>query len=90
VAPSPSDQASLAEKYFAPTNSLQSNLVPLDVRLPDATITPVAFTETFFVVIESPQTGSSDQPILQIQWWHLTVLHPAVDPDSNRIPPKKT
>jgi beta-lactamase regulating signal transducer with metallopeptidase domain len=90
VAQSRSDQTSLAEKYFAPTNSLQSNLVPIDVHLPDATITPVAFTETFFVIIESPQTGSSDQPVLQIQWWHLTVLHPAVDPDSNRIPPKKT
>ena len=90
IAQSHSDQTSLAQKYFAPANSLQTNLVPIDVRLPDATITPVAFTETFFVVIESPQTGSSDQPVFQIQWWQVLVLHPAVDPDSNKIPPKKT
>jgi beta-lactamase regulating signal transducer with metallopeptidase domain len=69
------DQASLAEAYF---------------RLADAKVTPVAFTETLFVVIEGPGQGSSDQPVFQIQWWRVMVLHPVADPDSNRIPPKKT
>jgi beta-lactamase regulating signal transducer with metallopeptidase domain len=68
-------QASLAQTYF---------------HLADAPIVPVAFTETFFVVIQSPEDGSSDQPVVQIQWWRVTVLHPAADPDSDRIPPKKT
>ncbi len=85
-----SDQRSLAEKYFPQTNSLQTNLAPSDVRLPYAAVAPVALTETIFVVVESPQNGSSDQPVFQIQWWQVMVLHPAVDPDSNRIPPKKT
>jgi beta-lactamase regulating signal transducer with metallopeptidase domain len=67
-------QASLAQTYF---------------HLANAEVTPVAFTETLFVVIEGPETGSSDQPVFQIQWWQVTVLHPAVDPD-NKIPPKKT
>jgi Zn-dependent protease with chaperone function len=69
------------------TDLVQTYLVPTDVRSPNATVTPVAFTETFFVVIED---GSSDRPVLQIQWWRVMVLHPAVEPDSNRIPPKKT
>ena len=67
-------QASLAQTYF---------------HLANAEVTPVAFNETLFVVIEGPETGSSDQPVFQIQWWQVTVLHPAVDPD-NKIPPKKT
>jgi hypothetical protein len=67
-------QASLAQTYF---------------HFANAELTPVAFTETLFVVVEGPETGSSDQPVFQIQWWQVTVLHPAVDPD-NKIPPKKT
>jgi len=74
------DQASLAQASPAQTN----------VRLPNPQVAPVAFTETFFVVIEGPGQGSSDQPVFQIQWWRVMVLHSAVDPDSNRIPPKKT
>jgi len=72
------------------TSADQTRLSQTYVRLPDAVITPVAFTETFLVVIEGPEQGSSDQPVLQIQWWRVMVLHPAVDPNSNRIPPKKT
>jgi beta-lactamase regulating signal transducer with metallopeptidase domain len=53
--------------------------------------TPVAFTETLFVVVESSsQNGSAGQPVVQIQWWRVVVLHPVADPDSNRIPPKRT
>ena len=83
-------RASVIQTNLAQTNLVQTNLIPTDVRLPNAVITPVAFTETFLVVIEGPQTGSSDQPVFQIQWWRVMVLHPAVDPDSSRIPPKKT
>ena len=55
---------------------------------PDAA--PIAFTETLFVVVESSSTGPSDQPVFQIQLWRVTVWRPAVDPNSNRIPPKQT
>ncbi len=50
-------------------------------------VTPVAFTQTFFVVIESSENGASDQPMYQIQFWRMTVFHPAVDP--NRKTPRK-
>jgi len=73
-----------------PANPEQTTLAQTYFRLPNAAVTPVAFTETFFVVIEGPGQGPSDQPVFQIQWWRVMVLHPAVDPDSNRIPPKKT
>jgi len=71
-------------------NAAQTNRAQTYVGLPNPLVTPVAFTETFFVVIEGSGQGSSDQPVIQIQWWRVMVLHPAVDPNSNRIPPKKT
>jgi hypothetical protein len=61
-----------------------------DVRLTDANATPLAFTETLFVVIEGGYHGSPDNPVFQIQLWRVMVLHPVVDPSSNRIPPKQT
>ncbi len=61
-----------------------------DVRLTSADATPVAFTETLFVVIEGSDDGSPDRPVYQIQLWRVMVLHPVVDPNSNRIPPKRT
>ncbi len=72
------------------TSPIQTSLAQMYFHLANAAVTPVAFTETFFVVIQNPDSGSSDQPVFQIQWWRVTVLHPAIDPDSNRIPPKKT
>jgi beta-lactamase regulating signal transducer with metallopeptidase domain len=60
-----------------------------NARVTNADAVPVAFTETFFVVVEDRANGT-DQPVFQIQLWHVLVLHPAVDPDSNRIPPKQT
>jgi beta-lactamase regulating signal transducer with metallopeptidase domain len=60
------------------------------IHLTKANATPVAFTETFFVVVQSSVHGSVAQPVFQIQMWRLTVLHPVIDPDSNRIPPKQT
>jgi hypothetical protein len=50
--------------------------------------TPVAFTQTFLVVIESSQNGAPDQPMYQVQFWRMTVFHPAVDLNS-KIPRKE-
>jgi hypothetical protein len=55
-----------------------------------ADVTPVAFTETLFVVVEGCDGVSPDQPVYQIQWWRITVFHPAADPPGNRIPRKET
>jgi bla regulator protein blaR1 len=60
------------------------------VRLTGADAAPFAFTETVFVVVEGSQQGRSDQPVFQIQMWRVMVLHPVVDPNSNRIPAKQT
>jgi beta-lactamase regulating signal transducer with metallopeptidase domain len=61
-----------------------------DVRLTHTSAAPVAFTETLFVVIEGSTNDASNQPVYQIQWWRVTVLHPVVAPSSNRIPAKQT
>jgi Zn-dependent protease with chaperone function len=60
------------------------------VHLTSANAAPLAFTETLFVVVEGRQSDLSAQPVLQIQMWRVVVLHPVVDPDSNRIPAKQT
>ena len=49
---------------------------------------PVVFTETLFVVVEGRESSFSIRSVYQIQMWRLTVLHPAVDPDT-RIHPKQ-
>ena len=59
-----------------------------DVRLNRAA--PVAFTETLFVVFENGSNDSPDRPVFQIQMWRVTVLHPVVGANSNRIPAKQT
>lgn len=82
--------SSVVRTSLVQTSPAQISLTQTYFRLPNAVVTPVAFTETFFVVIEGPGKGSSDQPVFQVQWWRVLVLHPAVDPDSNRTPPKKT
>jgi len=60
------------------------------VHLANTNAGSLAFTETFFVVIGSPETVAFDQPVVQIQLWRVVVFHPVVDPNSNRIPPKQT
>ncbi len=60
------------------------------IHLTNASAAPVAFTETLFVVVESSSDGPSNRPVVQIQWWRVVVLHPVADPDSSRIPPKRT
>ena len=59
-------------------------------NLTDANPAPVAFTETFFVIVEGSDPRFSDRPVFQIQLWRLTVFHPAVDANGNRIPSKQT
>lgn len=70
-------------------NVRHANAGQTDVSLKNADVTPVSFTETLFVVIEGG-SDSSDRPVFQIQLWRVMVLHPAVDRNSNRIPPKQT
>jgi beta-lactamase regulating signal transducer with metallopeptidase domain len=60
-----------------------------NIRLSNADVTPVAFTETLLVVIDGSENGFPDQPVYQIQLWRVTVLHPVVDSNSNRIPRKE-
>jgi len=60
------------------------------VHLASADASRFAFTETLFVVFESSSTGPSDPQVYQIQLWRVVVLHPVVDPNGNRIPPKQT
>jgi beta-lactamase regulating signal transducer with metallopeptidase domain len=60
-----------------------------DVRLTNAIAVPVAFTQTFFVVVEGSENGLSEQPVYQIQFWRVTVFHPVVDPAGNRVPRKE-
>ncbi|MGA2746059.1 MAG: M56 family metallopeptidase [Candidatus Sulfotelmatobacter sp.] len=60
------------------------------VHLANTNAGSLAFTETFFVVIGSPEPVAFDQPVVQIQLWRVVVFHPVVDPNSNRIPPKQT
>jgi hypothetical protein len=71
------------------TDLRQSAVHYSDARLTDANVIPVAFTETFFVVVEGRESGFSNQPVYQIQMWRLTVLHPAID-SNTRIHPKQT
>jgi beta-lactamase regulating signal transducer with metallopeptidase domain len=60
------------------------------VHLTSANAAQLAFTETLFVVVEGSQSDPAAQPVFQIQMWRVVVLHPVVDPDSNRIPAKRT
>ena len=60
------------------------------IRVTNAEVTSATVTETLFLVIEGRASDSSGQPLYQIQLWRVTVLHPVVDPSSNRIPTKQT
>lgn len=86
-------QASAVHAPVAHTSSGQASIVPASLRVTDASpraplVTPIAFTETIFVVVEGSEDGSPDGAGIQIQMWRVLVLHPAVDP--NRIPAKQT
>jgi hypothetical protein len=60
-----------------------------DVGLANASALPVAFTQTFFVVVEGGENGLSEQPVYQIRLWRVTVFHRVVAADGNRVPRKE-
>jgi len=82
---SPTLHASNAVEAALPARDLTET----NVRLTNSDFAPV-FTETLFVVIEGAENGGPDQPMFQIQLWRVVVFHPALDPDSDRIPAKQT
>ena len=86
----PNFRAAQAVSQFSDCGTEHGKHVRQPVRMTNANVTPVAFTETLFVVVEGSDGGSPDQPVYQIQLWRMTVLHPAVDPGGNRIPAKQT
>ncbi len=67
----------------------QTDVRLTNIRLRKLAVTPVAFTDTTFFVIVRDE-GTADQPVYQIQWWRVMVLHPVVDANSNKIPAKQT
>ena len=77
------------QKSFVVQSSAKEPSIGDLFHLTGATLAPVAFTETLFVVVGS-QNSSSEQPIFQIQLWRVMVFHPVADPNSNRIPAKQT
>jgi beta-lactamase regulating signal transducer with metallopeptidase domain len=60
------------------------------IRLTKSDVTPVAFSETLFVVFEGGENGSPDKPVYQIRLWRVMVLHPVVDSSANKLPAKQT
>jgi hypothetical protein len=86
-----SASASAGVSTMVRPSTMRTSMIPSgDVRLTHTSAAPVAFTETLFVVIEGSTNDDSNQPVYQIQWWRVTVLHPVVAPSSNRIPAKQT
>jgi beta-lactamase regulating signal transducer with metallopeptidase domain len=57
-----------------------------NIRLTGANTVPVAFTETFFVVVEG-NGGGPEEPIYQIHLWRVMVFHPLID--DSRVPRKE-
>ncbi len=57
-----------------------------NIRLTGANTVPVAFTETFFVVVEGNGSGA-DEPLYQIHLWRVMVFHPVIG--DSRVPRKE-
>ena len=86
--------ASVVHSSSGPGSAGRASIVPANLRVTSAkpraqAVTPIAFTETIFVVVEG-NDGSPDGAGIQIQMWRVMVLHPAIDPDRNRVPAKQT
>ncbi|HEY6372569.1 MAG TPA: M56 family metallopeptidase [Candidatus Sulfotelmatobacter sp.] len=83
-------------KAEAPEDTVANQLAAADqpaatmVGLTRANGAAFAVTETLFVVVEGNEHGPANRPVFQIQMWRVMVLHPVVDPNSNRIPAKQT
>jgi beta-lactamase regulating signal transducer with metallopeptidase domain len=75
---------------IAQTDLHRTGIELTNVRLNQAKVTPVVFTNTFFVIVDDGENGAADQTVYQIQVWRVLVLHPVADPGSNKIPAKQT
>jgi len=73
----------------APQPTVEAQLPASLVHLTSTDVVPFAFSETLFVVVEGSPNGTSEAPVFRIQLWRVVVLHPVVDPNSSRIPPKQ-
>lgn len=87
-------QASARTDQVGPAGIRRTDVRYNDPEKLNANVAPVAFTETFLVVIEGLDNGLANsaianQPVYQIQLWRVTVLHQAIDSGSNRVHPKQ-
>lgn len=85
----------ISRTNFHQTNLRQAglraaDLRPTEVLWTNANLVPVTFTETFFVIIQDGNNSSTDQPVYRIQWWRVTVFHPSVNSNNNKIPAQQT
>jgi len=75
---------------LASSPAARRKAVPLtrqaNIRLTGANTVPVAFAETFFVVVEG-NGGGADEPVYQIHLWRVMVFHPVID--DSRVPRKE-
>jgi hypothetical protein len=83
-------QASLRQANLGQSNLAQENLRRTEVLWTNANPVPVVFTETFLVIVQDGNDVSTGHPVYQIQWWRVTVLHPALNSNNNKIPAKQT
>lgn len=60
------------------------------VHLTGSDSTPVIYTETFWIVVESSGLNLEQQQVHQIQMWRMTVLRNVTNPPTNPIPRKAT
>jgi bla regulator protein blaR1 len=75
---------------MAQTDLHRTGIELTNVRLNQAEVAPVVFTNTFFVIVDHGENGAVDQAVYQIQVWRVMILHPVADPGSNKIPAKQT
>lgn len=69
----------------------QTDVRVTNVHLTKSDVTPVAFTDTtVFVIVQDGENGTANPQVYRIQLWRVMVLHPAIDPDSSKIPAKQT
>jgi beta-lactamase regulating signal transducer with metallopeptidase domain len=85
----PGSEGAFARQFPASESLTGSMLHPAGFRTTQTNVVPVAYSETFLVIVEGDQ-GFSDQPVFQIQMWRVVVLHPVVNSNSTKIPAKQT
>jgi len=85
----PGSEGAVARQFPTSESLVGSMFHPAGFRTTQANVFPVAYSETFLVIVEGDH-GSTDQPVFQIQMWHVVVLHPVVNSNSTKIPAKQT